>query len=61
VTSSWFFIRQLEEIPVRCYMLWLVDVYFIHVALVLLLMFIWLLCFRFPRYTDFNVRSTSRL
>jgi len=34
-----------EEIPDRCYMLRLVAVYFIHIALVLLLMFIWLLCF----------------
>jgi len=34
-----------EEIPVRCYMLRFVAVYFIHVALILLLMFIWLLCF----------------
>jgi hypothetical protein len=33
------------EILVRCYMLWLVSVCFIHVALVLLLMFVWLLSF----------------
>ena len=34
-----------EEIPVRYYMLGLVAVYYICVALVLLLMFFWSLCF----------------
>jgi len=55
------YLRITEEIPVRCYMLWLADVYFIHVPLVFTSDVYLVALFRLPRYTDFKVRLTSGL
>jgi len=41
----YIYLRISEEIPVRCYVLRLVAVYFTHVALVVALMLILLLCY----------------
>ena len=49
-----------EEIPVRCYPLSLVAVYYIRVALVLASDIFLVTLFRFPRYTDLCTWSSEK-